>query len=141
MKVIYLVTTCAYCLQFIANYLTVVTEVVMTKMGSDFVNMSPWFIWLIYVIWLYIISGLSYYFYQNQKCHQSLIGQANVLFYFAIASVCLLVFFLLMFVFDFWKNFAYEQVCYNGEIGKKLMQTSYNWQKHCCVGGELKPLA
>lgn len=33
MKVVYLVTTCAYCLQFVANYLTVVTEVALVALG------------------------------------------------------------------------------------------------------------
>jgi len=36
MKVVYLVTTCAYCLQFIANYLTVITEVMLYAVGSNF---------------------------------------------------------------------------------------------------------
>jgi hypothetical protein len=64
MKVVYLVTTCAYCLQFIANYLTVITEVVMTYMGTDVSTINPWAIWAIYIVWLYIISGAIYFVYR-----------------------------------------------------------------------------
>jgi hypothetical protein len=65
MKVIYLVTTCAYCLQFIANYLTVVTEVILVSAGMDLININPWLIWSIYIIWLYIISGATYVVYKR----------------------------------------------------------------------------
>lgn len=65
MKVIYLVTACAYCMQFIANYLTVITEVLLGYANVDFAHMSPWGIWAIYVCWLLVISGVSFVFYKH----------------------------------------------------------------------------
>ena len=66
MKVIYLVTTCAYCLQFIANYLTVLTEIVF--MNVDFKSVNAWGIWGIYILWLLIIAlGIGYTSFINDK--------------------------------------------------------------------------
>lgn len=115
MKTVYLVTTCAYCLQFIGNYLAVLTQLLITKVaGTDFYTVNSWLIWLIYIGWLLVTGIASFFFYRTKKCHNSLMVFANVLFYFAIASVTLLVFCLILCASDQFKNFVYEQVCYNG---------------------------
>lgn len=113
MKIVYLVTACAYCLQFIANYLTVLTEVTLGKAGVDFVTMSPWGIWAIYACWLSLVSGIAFYFYQKQNSHEQLIRQAYVLFYCVIVSVAIMIFLLFICFSERFKNFLYREVCYN----------------------------
>lgn len=68
MKVIYLVITCAYCLQFIANYLTVLVLMPVDTLPSS------WAIWGIYCGWLCLVSAICYLFYIRQETHVSLIG-------------------------------------------------------------------
>jgi len=57
MKVIYLVITCAYCLQFIANYLTVLVLIKAEPLPSDPA------IYSIYCSWLLLVSAVCYAIY------------------------------------------------------------------------------
>ena len=70
MKVVYLVTCCAYCLQFIANYATVLTEVLLGYCGVDFISMKSTDIWAIYIFWLVVIGGVAYFYYRKQNSHE-----------------------------------------------------------------------
>lgn len=65
MKVIYIAIACAYCLQFIANYMTVITEVLLGYAGVDFASMSAWGIWAIYDCWLIACSAFAFLFYKR----------------------------------------------------------------------------
>ena len=67
MKVVYLVVTCAYCLQFIANYLTV-----LVLIRSDTLP-SVWAIWGIYCGLLVLVSAVCYAIYIRQESHESMI--------------------------------------------------------------------
>lgn len=94
MKVVYLVTCCAYCMQFIANYATVLTEVLLGYCGVDFSGLSAYGIWGIYVGWLTVVGTVAYLFYQRQNSHEQILAQAYILFYCVIVSVMLLIIFL-----------------------------------------------
>lgn len=109
MKVVYLVTTCAYCLQFIANYLTVLCELMVRKE-----EIQSWSIWLIYFGWLLVIGSGTFFAYRKVNNHSAMLSFAWALFYCAVASVILLVIFLILCASDSFKNFVYKQVCYNG---------------------------
>ena len=102
MKVVYLVVTCAYCLQFISNYLTVL---VLLPGKPEFSN---WAIWGIYCSMLFVVSAATYYFYLKFKSHDDMIGQARVLFYLAVISLTLMFVFLLPCFSNSWKVYLYE---------------------------------
>ena len=67
MKVVYLVITCAYCLQFIANYLTVLVLIKVETLPS---NQA---IWGIYCGWLLLVSAVCYAIYIRWNSHESMI--------------------------------------------------------------------
>lgn len=137
MKVIYLVTTCAYCMQFIANYLTVVTEILFGYGNADFYTMSPWGIWGIYCFWLTALSVGMFYFYNKQKSHEQLISQAYILFYAVLISVGLLIFLLFICFSEKFKQYLYREVCHNlnSDLGD-LAVANYKWNSpQCCING------
>ncbi len=67
-----------------------------------------------------------------------MINQAKVLFYSWTASVGLLVVFLLLTVFDSFKNWVYKEVCYNNPFITDIGKSNYAWAENCCVGGTIQ---
>ena len=115
MKVIYLVITCAYCLQFIANYLTVLVLMPVETLPSS------WGIWGIYCGWLVFVSAICYAIYIRQESHESMILQGKILFYLAASSLTLM-FVLLLFCFlNSWKQILYKQLCHNGSTFEQYL--------------------
>ena len=115
MKIIYLVITCAYCLQFIANYLTVLVLMPVETLPSS------WSIWGIYCGWLVLVSAICYAIYIRQESHESMILQGKILFYLAASSLTLM-FVLLLFCFlDSWKQIIYKQLCHNGSTFEQYL--------------------
>jgi hypothetical protein len=68
-----------------------------------------------------------------------MINQSKVLFYVWTASVGLLVIFLLLSVFDSYKNWVYKEVCYNSPFITDIGNSAYSWAEYCCVGGKIVP--
>ncbi len=108
MKVIYLVVTCAYCLQFIANYLTVLVLIPVDPLPGS------WAIWGIYCAWLVFVSAICYAIYIRQESHESMILQGKILFYLAAFSLALMFVLLLICISNSWKRTLYSQLCLNG---------------------------
>jgi len=108
MKVVYLVITCAYCLQFICNYLTVLVLIKVDTLPSY------WAIWGIYCAWLAVVSAVCYAIYIRQESHESMIFQSKVLFYLAAASLSLMILLLLPCFNSGWKQILYKELCHNG---------------------------
>lgn len=115
MKVIYLVITCAYCLQFIANYLTV-----LVLMPVDTLPTS-WAIWGIYCGWLVLVSAICYAIYLRQESHESMILQGKILFSLAALSLFVMFVFLLFCFNNTWKQILYKQLCLNGSTFEQII--------------------
>ena len=94
LKLIYLITTCAYCFQYIANYMTSLTVIFM---GANTLEaISAWTIWGVYLAWLSLIAGSMFYLYFTNKCYASLLPYARLMFYSVVASLGLLICFLVI---------------------------------------------
>jgi hypothetical protein len=107
MKSVYLITTSALCLQFIANYTTVLTEMLISY--DSLVMMLNWDIWGIYAAWLILLSAATFIIYRKYAFNADYLKYAWTMVFAVIASVVLLVFFLLMCLFSHkFKDFMFE---------------------------------
>lgn len=132
LKLVYLITTCAYCFQYIANYMTSLTVIFM---GANTVETTTaWTIWGIYVAWLSLIAGSMFYLYFTNKCYASLLPYARVMFYAVVASLGLLICLLVILTSASFKRFSYREICYNGGFLENLSPYTWQGENYCCKG-------
>ena len=136
MKVVYLVTVAGYCLQFVANYLTVLTLIPIVNEEQE-VTLSANGVWGIFCAWLCVLSGGSLAVYLRNKDYTDYIRYAWAMFFAVIVSVVLLIVFLFLCISDGFREFSFGEICLNGS-GTYFDDNTAVYQKShgvfCCSG-------
>ena len=136
MKVVYCVIVAAYCLQFVANYLTVLTLIPAVDAEQD-VTLSASAVWGIFCAWLSVISCGSLVVYLRNSDYKDYIRFAWAMFISVIATVLLLILFLFLCISDGFREFAFGEICLNGS-GTYFDENTARYQHEhglfCCSG-------